>query len=103
MKVSDYEVNVIELPEGEVQFITAAVLSVRTGVVIPTNLVTGSEYPIDWDYASPQLLQFSGTVLLWGNSPESIENGLEQLGYSLVDESDGNLATEEFVMSLLED
>lgn len=102
MRLHDCEVNTIELPEGEVRFVTAAVFSQRTEIVLPTNIVIGSEYEIDWEFASPQLLAFSATVLLWGTSVDVVSDGLEKLGYTLVDESDG-LATEEFTMSLLED
>lgn len=102
MTIASYEVNSIQLPEGEVQFITAAVRQHLTGRVFPINFVVGSDFEVDWDSASRETVAFSTTVLLWGNSVQSIEDHIENFGYSLIDESDGVLVTSDCVTELME-
>lgn len=95
-----FDIGVIRVPEGFIQFITVVVRNQINDDVTPTNIVVGSDFNPNWDDPSDQLMEFDETVLLWVNGIYNVARDLNRIGFSLVFEDGGDLATEEIIFDL---
>ena len=95
-----FDIGVVRVPEGFIQFCTVVVRREFDDMMFATNVVVGADFDPDWNDPSDQLTEFDETVLPWVNGLHKIARDLYHAGYILVIEDGDELATDEIIHDL---